>query len=100
MTFQSTACLASPAGTSGYSRLPGVGTLALVGYFDNSWLAVIPFVVAALLGWHRYSRIRCPRCLRRLRARVVALDDLRDRFFYDCLHCRITWDPKYITQRD
>jgi hypothetical protein len=77
-----------------------LGTMGLVGWFNNSWFGVIPFLLVVFLGWHRHTRIRCPQCSRRLRASVVTLDSHRDRFYYDCRDCQITWDPRYVMWSD
>jgi formate dehydrogenase maturation protein FdhE len=62
------------------------------------WDWLIPFAVGALLMWHTHRLVRCPKCSRRLRARVVEERHTTDswRYLYDCSNCRITWDSQYV----
>jgi hypothetical protein len=79
-----------------------VATMALILWTDSSWYAVLPFVVGPLLTLHMRRYVRCPRCDRRLPARLVDVTDTRFslRYFYDCPNCQTTWDPQFIERSD
>jgi hypothetical protein len=78
-----------------------LATIALCGLV-SAWFMALPFIVAIFLGWYYHTRIRCPRCRRRLRSRSVPLDVqiTRQQIYYDCPDCRVTWDPDVITYHD
>jgi hypothetical protein len=73
-------------------------TLALDAWRGWDWLWVAPFAVGALLMLHMHKFVRCPRCSRRLTARVVRERYMPDswRYLYDCPECKVTWDSRYI----
>ena len=105
------AFMTEPYIVQGMQRLPqwpwGLASVTSVlaiglGLWLGSWLAVIPVGFIILAAWCLHTRIRCPQCSRRLRSRSVALDEHERKlqYFYDCPHCRITWDPDCITESD
>ena len=94
------------------SRWYGVGAaVAILGAMSFAfWRAeslwwYLPLPVAILIlgfGWLRmYRLVRCPRCSKRLKPRMV--DELyrpagSKRFLYDCHACQITWDSQYVEE--
>jgi hypothetical protein len=78
--------------------IASIGAMGLVIWLNSDWYAVIPFAVGALLTLHIYRLVRCPRCGRRLRFRLIRERSLPNswRYLYDCSDCRITWDSRFI----
>ena len=76
----------------------GVATLGLLVWRDSSCYAAIPFAVGGLLMFHMHYLVRCPRCSRRIRARVAKERGRGDswRYLYDCPECQVTWDSQYV----
>ena len=44
------------------------------GVWLGSWLMIIPMAFIIFGAWYLHTRMRCPRCSRRLRSRSVAID--------------------------
>jgi len=61
---------------------------------DSEWYIAIGFAGCILLMLRMSYFVRCPKCRRWLRARIVRRR-LTDWFLYDCHHCRVTWDPGF-----
>ena len=63
----------------------------------SDWYWLIPFVTGALLMLHLHYFVRCPRCSRRIRARVVKEREMNSwRYLYDCPACQTTWDSGFV----
>jgi hypothetical protein len=86
-----------------YLRIFPVALLAAVTlsiWRNSDWYLVTPISVIAALLLHLHYFVRCPRCSRRLRPRIVK-ERWRSgyrRYFYDCPACRVTWDSHYVEQ--
>lgn len=86
-----------------YSWIFPVASLAAFGLIiwrDSSWYLVIPLTVIIVFLLHMHYFVRCPRCSRRLRPRVVP-ERWRPGFrhyLYDCPDCQVTWDSRYVEQ--
>ena len=77
--------------------------LGFIAIMTNPWtgwwinvLLLILLTVGCVLG--EKLRNRCPNCAAILTSRRVLLDSKHgdERLYYDCPHCRITWDPDRI----
>ena len=78
-----------------------LATVALSGLVNN-WFIALPFLAVFFVGWFYGTRIRCPRCRRRLHSHGVSLDakNTKHQMYYDCPDCRVTWDPDVTIYRD
>ncbi len=58
------------------------------------WIAGVIGTIGLLI-WHDCTRVRCPRCGKRMRSRRVLLPGcgLDRGLYYDCHDCRVVWDP-------
>jgi DNA-directed RNA polymerase subunit RPC12/RpoP len=68
--------------------------------FQTYWFWTILCGVIVFGVYEQRMLIRCPHCSRRLHVRTVRLKlgtrEEDDHMFYDCPHCKVTWDPHII----
>ena len=65
----------------------------------SMWVGVpIIAVSTPLLIWYDMVHVRCPRCNQRTRSRQAFIEGrpFAQRVYYDCHHCRTTWDPDIV----
>jgi hypothetical protein len=71
----------------------GAGIVLCVSQ-DSFWYALLPFAAATIFMLRVALFVRCPKCSRRLKARLQGHTNCYSLWFlYDCPKCKVTWDP-------
>lgn len=72
-------------------------SLALTWWSDSAWYLCVALAAPALLWIHSTYFMRCPKCSRRIRARILnERGNDTSHYLYDCHFCRTTWeDPRF-----
>lgn len=64
------------------------------------WPALAGFCISSLVWILFRTQYRCPECRHRMTPRSEVDDNETTHFFFDCEHCRITYDPEFSEGAD
>lgn len=77
------------------------GVFAAIWHTESMfWPGAVGLGVSSLVWCLVYTQFRCPVCRQRLTSRNEIDFNEVDHLFYDCDHCKITYDPQYAEGPD